>query len=154
MSYETRRELYKQIEEARGMPLITYVTSLRQNASGQIAPDVIAELIRQLKDIPAQIKEVDFLIVSNGGDPIVAWRLVNLLSSTHDHELSLPPGAVLGTRNDGDFDDNDGGVRRSPPQSSRYFIAGEDAARCCLCHGHEPALLSHDIQPPCACSTP
>ncbi|MCO5214139.1 MAG: hypothetical protein M9936_30950 [Caldilinea sp.] len=91
MSYETRRELYKQIEEARGMPLITYVTSLRQNASGQIAPDVIAELIRQLKDIPAQIKEVDFLIVSNGGDPIVAWRLVNLLRERFERFNVLLP---------------------------------------------------------------
>lgn len=79
MSFETRREIYKQIERARGFPLISYVTSLRQNASGQIARDVIWEVIRQLRSIPPEVNEIDLLVVSNGGDPIVAWRLVNLL---------------------------------------------------------------------------
>lgn len=78
MSYETRRELYSQIEQARGNPLVVYVTSLRQGASGQIAPDVIAEFISQIRNIPSS-NAVDLLVVSNGGDPIVAWRLVNLL---------------------------------------------------------------------------
>lgn len=91
MSFETRREIYKQIERLRGFPLITYVTSLRQNASGQIAPDVIGELIRQLRDVPSSVTEVDLLVVSNGGDPIVAWRLVNLLRERFERFNVLLP---------------------------------------------------------------
>jgi len=79
MDYEYRRSLYRQIEEARGNPLIVFVTSMRQNASGQIAPDVIPELIHQINDISEGHEEVDLLVVSNGGDPLVAWRIVNLL---------------------------------------------------------------------------
>ena len=79
MSYQTRCELYSEIEQARGIPLIVYATSLRQNASGQIAPDVISEFIRQIRNVPTSETKIDLLVVSNGGDPIVAWRLVNLL---------------------------------------------------------------------------
>jgi len=79
MSYKQRLELYKKIEDIRGRPLLVYITSLRPNASGQMAPDVIPEIIQQIVNIPESQKEIDLLVVSNGGDPIVAWRIVNLL---------------------------------------------------------------------------
>lgn len=91
MSYETRRDLYTQIEEARGNPLIVYVTSLRHNAPGQIAPDAINEFIRQFHNVPTSAKAIDLLVVSNGGDPIVAWRLVNLLRERFDRLNVLLP---------------------------------------------------------------
>ena len=52
MSYQQRIALYKEIEKIRQRPLLVYVTSLRPNASGQMAPDVIPEIIRQIIDIP------------------------------------------------------------------------------------------------------
>lgn len=79
MGHQQRIVLYRKIEEMRGHPLLVYITSLRPNASGQMAPDVIPEIIQQIIDIPESQTEVDLLIVSNGGDPIVAWRIVNLL---------------------------------------------------------------------------
>jgi hypothetical protein len=91
MSYSDRRSLYQQIEQERGFPLITFVTSLRPNAAGQIALDVIPEIIRQIQAIPEAAAEADLLIVSNGGDPIVAWRLVNLLRGRFERFNVLLP---------------------------------------------------------------
>lgn len=79
MGYLDRCELYRQIEQVRGRPVISFVTSLRTNASGQIAADVIPEVVRQLSSVPDDAEEVDVLLVSNGGDPIVAWRIASLL---------------------------------------------------------------------------
>ena len=79
MAYDSRVELYQRIETVRGHPLITYVTSLRQNGGGQMASDVIPEFARQILAIPAQEEHVDILMVSTGGDPIAAWRIVSML---------------------------------------------------------------------------
>ncbi len=79
MSYRERLSLYQRIEEIRGKHLISYVTSLRPNATGQMAPDVVPEFARQVLAIPADEKHVDLLIVSNGGDPTVAWRCISFL---------------------------------------------------------------------------
>jgi hypothetical protein len=59
--------------------LIVYVTSSRQQAEGNMAPDALPELSDQLLLVPADQKKADLLIVSNGGDPTVAWRIVSLL---------------------------------------------------------------------------
>jgi len=59
--------------------MIVYVTSYRINASGQMSLDVIPEFINQLIEIPEDKKEIDLMIVSNGGDPIVPWRIMSLL---------------------------------------------------------------------------
>jgi hypothetical protein len=79
MAYENRKELYTKIEELRDRHLIVYITSSRPHASGVMASDVILELARQIAKIPKDEKEVDILIVSNGGDPTVSWRLVSML---------------------------------------------------------------------------
>lgn len=76
---ESRINLYRRLEEARGRPLITYVTSTRGNAQASIAADVVPELMAQLNALPAGTSELDLLIVSNGGDPTVAWRIVSLI---------------------------------------------------------------------------
>jgi hypothetical protein len=77
--YQDRLALYTNIENLRKCPLICYVTSIRPQASGTIAADVIPELIKQIREIPQEHREVDLLIVSNGGDPISAARIVSLL---------------------------------------------------------------------------
>jgi hypothetical protein len=91
MTYATRVEIYKQIEEIRQRPLITYVTSLRNNAMGQMGADVIPFFCRQINKISAENKKIDLLIVSNGGDPIVSWRIMSLLRERFDNVAALLP---------------------------------------------------------------
>lgn len=79
MPHTDRKELYKKLTEIRGRALITYFTSYRRNASGSIAADVIPDIIKHINCIPIESKEIDLLIVSYGGDPTVAYRIVNIL---------------------------------------------------------------------------
>lgn len=94
MGYETRIKLYRKIEEKRGRPLIAYFTSLRPNASAQIASDVISEFAKQILEIPKNVKEIDILIVSYGGDPTVAWRIITMLRERFDKIGVLVPYAA------------------------------------------------------------
>lgn len=91
MAYQERLALYNDIEVLRGRPLICYVTSIRPQASGQIAGDVISELIKQINEISDEYQEVDFLVVSNGGDPIAAARIVSLLRERFEKVSVLIP---------------------------------------------------------------
>lgn len=81
MGYKERLGLYEGIAAVRGRPLIAYVTSCRPgpNAAGQMAADVISQFARVLSKIPADKNDVDLLVVSNGGDPIVAWRVICMI---------------------------------------------------------------------------
>ena len=79
MSYQTRKTLFEQIENSRQRPLISYVTSIRRNLSGNMAGDSIDQIIAQIQKIPEDKKEIDFLIISNGGDPITALRIISIL---------------------------------------------------------------------------
>ncbi len=91
MSYNERIELYKKIEEKRGKPLVSYITSPRPNASAQMASDVIPEIAKQILAIPKEHREVDILIVSHGGDPTVAWRTITMLRERFDKITVLIP---------------------------------------------------------------
>lgn len=77
--FQERIELIKGIEAIRGKPLITYVTSIRSQLGGNMAGDSIEPIIEQIQGIPDEVKEIDFLIISNGGDPITALRIISLL---------------------------------------------------------------------------
>lgn len=79
MGYQTRKEIFVKIEEKRQKPLITYVTSIRPNLSGQMAGDSIEHIIEQIQLIPIGQEEIDFLLISNGGDPITALRIISIL---------------------------------------------------------------------------
>lgn len=79
MGLEKRKELYRKIEERRKKPLIVYVTSIRAGIQVSMASDVIPFIIKQVQKIPKDVKEVDFLIISNGGDPITSLRIVSIL---------------------------------------------------------------------------
>jgi hypothetical protein len=85
------RRIYRQIEEERGRPLITYATSSRPNAEGVIASDVIPEICRQILRIPSDKKVIDLLVVSRGGDPIVSWRIISLLRERFEKVNVLVP---------------------------------------------------------------
>ena len=79
MSYHTRRDIYSQIEALRERPLFLYVTSIRPNISAPMQVDVIPYIIKQIEQIDKKHNEIDFLIISNGGDPIAALRIINIL---------------------------------------------------------------------------
>lgn len=79
MSWAKRIELYNKIEEHRKHPLIVYVTSKREGAFSLMSTDALPHIIEQVDALPEDSKEVDFLIVSFGGDPMVAWRIMTLI---------------------------------------------------------------------------
>ena len=74
-----RKKLYEKLEHLRNNPLITYVTSIRAGVNAQMGGDSISEIIKQINLIPYDKKEIDFLIISNGGDPICSLRIINVL---------------------------------------------------------------------------
>lgn len=91
MGYQERAQLFQQIEQLRERPLVAYVTSIRPGLSGQMAGDAIRPVIDQLELIPKDKKKIDFLIISNGGDPITAMRIVSLLRERFDEVSVLLP---------------------------------------------------------------
>jgi len=95
MGLEDRLALYKRVEAKRNRPLIVYVTSNRPNASGVIAGDSVPELLDQLQRLPTETKAIDLLIVSDGGDPTVAWRIVSLIRERAEQFSALVPQAAF-----------------------------------------------------------
>lgn len=79
MTYEQRKKLFAKIEKIRKRPLITYVTSTRIDLSSNMAMDAIPYIIDQIDKIPKKYKKVDFMIISNGGDPIVSLQIISIL---------------------------------------------------------------------------
>ena len=94
MSYEERLEMYAPISSARNRPLIVYVTSCRQNASAQMGSDVISQFAKVLSKISTDKENIDILIVSNGGDPIVSWRIICMLREKFKKISVLLPWAA------------------------------------------------------------
>ena len=78
MSYINRKKLYEDLENIRKRPIITYVTSIRPGCSAQMAQDVLPLFIKQINALD-ESDSIDLLIISNGGDPIVSWRIISLL---------------------------------------------------------------------------
>lgn len=95
MGLEQRLAIYAQIEAIRGCPLISYVTSSRRGAEGNMSPDVLPGILDQLLLLPKESKKVDLLIVSNGGDPTVAWRIMSLLRERVSEVAVLIPQAAF-----------------------------------------------------------
>lgn len=56
---------------------------------------MVAELMSQLNVLPPQTTELDFLVVSNGGDPTVAWRIVTLIRERVRRFSVLVPQAAF-----------------------------------------------------------
>jgi ClpP class serine protease len=79
MGFSERKKLYQELEEYRRHPVISYVTSSRENAGGIIANDAIRQFVKQLEYFTTKPKEIDLLINSNGGDGLTSWRLITLL---------------------------------------------------------------------------
>src|SRR6267154_3446235 len=94
MSWNQRTELYKQIEAHRKRPLIVYVTSKREGASGHMATDALPHIIQQIDSLPKDTKVLDFLIASLGGDPMVAWRIMSLIRQRVGNVAVLVPSSA------------------------------------------------------------
>jgi hypothetical protein len=91
LAYEQRLELYKKIEKIRDNPLLVYITSIRRFAGSQMAQDVVQEFIKHIFLIPKDKTEIDILIVSNGGDPLTACRIISLLRERFKKVNALIP---------------------------------------------------------------
>src|SRR5205807_5854070 len=59
-----------------------------------MAADAIPEFQDQLDKLPKDKKQADLLVVSNGGDPTVAWRMITLLRERVDEVGVLVPQAA------------------------------------------------------------
>jgi hypothetical protein len=79
MGFMERKELYDQLEKIRERPLISYITSSRANATGNIAQDAIRQFIKQLELFPEKPQNIDLLVNSFGGDGLASWRLITML---------------------------------------------------------------------------
>jgi hypothetical protein len=94
MSWNDRIDLYDEIESHRKRPLIVYVTSKRIGTHFTMASDALPVLIKQIDALPKKAKEADLMIVSLGGDPMVAWRLISVLHQRVDRiEVLIPQSA-------------------------------------------------------------
>ncbi|WNY29130.1 hypothetical protein MmiEs2_13470 [Methanimicrococcus stummii] len=91
MSYSDRINLYNKIEKHRKRPLIVYATSIRSGMSSSMAGDVVTEFIKHVRLIPESEKKTDLLIISNGGDPIASWRIMNILRERFEEISVLVP---------------------------------------------------------------
>ncbi len=94
MGVEKRVGYLRDMENLRGRPIISYITSPRHGANGQISGDMVAELMNQLQRLPTSTKELDLLLVSNGGDPTAAWRIVSLIRERVEKFSVLIPQAA------------------------------------------------------------
>lgn len=95
MGLADRITLYRRMEQARGRALIVYVTSSRPNAHASMEADVVPEVTTQLECLPPGTQELDLLIVSDGGDPTVAWRIVSLIRERVKRLAVLIPHAAF-----------------------------------------------------------
>ena len=95
MGLSERAGFYRQLETKRGKPLIVYVTSMRRNATAQIAGDTISELLVQLEKLPPGTVDLDLMLGSYGGDGSVAWRIVSLIRERVQKFSVLVPQAAF-----------------------------------------------------------
>ena len=56
-----------------------------------MAGDAISQIIEQIAKVPKTETNIDFLIISNGGDPITALRIIGLLRERFEHISVLLP---------------------------------------------------------------
>lgn len=95
MSIVQRAEMYRRIETIRQRPLLVYVTSTRAGVPASMAADAIPEWLDQLHALPAATRAADVLVVSNGGDATVAWRMMSLLRERVEKVAVLIPHAAF-----------------------------------------------------------
>src|SRR5947209_8738431 len=91
MGLNQRLTLYQKIEGHRKRPMLVYVTSKREGINASMASNALPYVIDQLNALPADATDLDLLIVSLGGDPMVAWRIMSLIRQRVDRVSVLIP---------------------------------------------------------------
>jgi len=89
-----RRELIAAIEETRRSRVISYITSDRSEASGQLAQDAlwfIRDQLLRLRLRQEKIPRLDLFLYSRGGDASVPWPLVSMVRDFADEFNVLVP---------------------------------------------------------------
>ncbi len=71
---------YKDLENKRNSKLLIYATSHRQGMETSIAPDILPWFTEHL-DIIEDAEKISLYLITNGGDTLTAWSLVNLIRS-------------------------------------------------------------------------
>lgn len=94
MSIKNRITLYHEIEAIRKRPLIAYIHSNRSGIAASMQNWDVPEVMDQINLAPKDSKMVDVLIVSDGGDPNVAWKLMSLLREHFETVSVLIPHAA------------------------------------------------------------
>ena len=81
--YSTRKELYKQLEEARSSKLLVFVTGDRQGLETQIAPDCLDLFSHHLDSFVdsngGMPNKISLWLYSRGGITLTGWGIANLL---------------------------------------------------------------------------
>ena len=95
MPRDARIKLYKEIETHRKRPLVAYYTSKRPGIPpANMVADAVPYIVEQLDALGAVNKELDIMIVSLGGDPMVAWRIMSLVRQRESKvSVLVPEGA-------------------------------------------------------------
>lgn len=75
-----RIDLYKELETKRNSKLLVYVTSHRLGMETSIASDVLPWFTEHL-DIIENAEKISLYLITNGGETLTAWSLVNLIRS-------------------------------------------------------------------------
>jgi hypothetical protein len=91
MGWAQRVALYKKLEVHRKRPLVVYVTSKRKGVDASMSSDALPHLIEQIDALPSEAKNLDLLIASYGGDPMVAWRIMTLIRQRVEKVSVLVP---------------------------------------------------------------
>jgi hypothetical protein len=94
MNYETRRNLYRELEVQRLSKVLCFVTSDRQGMETRIAQDCI-DLFVDLLDQIGPTQKISLILHTNGGQTLAAWRLVNLIRTFCDELEVIVPAKAL-----------------------------------------------------------
>ena len=94
MDYSKRKELYQTIEQMRETKVLAFITSDRRGMETHIAPDCIDPFIDLLERI-GPTKRISLVLHTNGGQTLVAWRIVNLIRMFCDDLEVLVPLKAL-----------------------------------------------------------
>lgn len=78
---EKRVALIKELQEARGTKVISFITSTREGLDFPIAMDSVRKVFEHVNGVSSKKEKpkIDLFIHSNGGNSIVPWKLVTLI---------------------------------------------------------------------------
>lgn len=74
--YADRINAYQQIEQMRNTKLIVFATSNRVGMGTQIAKEILPLFTDHLDTIN-DVDKISLLLITDGGDTMTAWNLVN-----------------------------------------------------------------------------